>query len=43
MWTRPDRHVSGMAKGCNVGAFRQPVAHPLTPPAEGGKPVERGM
>ena len=28
MRTRPDCHVSGMAKGCNVGALRQPVAHP---------------
>ena len=37
MWTRPDCHVSGMAKGCNVGALRQPVAHPPYSSGGGGQ------
>ena len=41
MWTRPDCHVSGMAKGCNVGALRQPVAHP--PYSSGGGGQASGM
>ena len=39
MWTRPDCHVSGMAKGCNVGALRQPVAHPPYSSGGGGQAV----
>ena len=41
MWTRPDCHVSGMAKGCNVGALRQLVAHP--PYSSGGGGQASGM
>ena len=51
LWRRgvgkwPDCHVldarsaPGLAKGCTVGALRQPVAHPPHPLAEGGRPVE---